>query len=57
MASLDPQITLALREARRTQEEDPPALEVSFPFTKLHFDPFYFGADREVYMEREGLTT
>ena len=55
--SLDPQTTLALQEARRAQDApSAPELEPPFPYDKLHFDPFYFKADREVDTTRDGAT-
>jgi hypothetical protein len=52
MANLDPQVTNALRAARRAQEKTVPALEPAFPYAKISFDPFFFGADAEVDTEQ-----
>ena len=54
MANLNPQTTLAILEARRTQETEEPVLEPSFPYAKIHFDAAFFSADREVDRKEEG---
>ena len=48
MANLDPLVTAALLAARRAQRDPVPALEPEFPFVRISFDPFIFGADAEV---------
>ncbi|MGB8167620.1 MAG: hypothetical protein WCF18_09015 [Chthoniobacteraceae bacterium] len=53
MANLDPQVTNALRAARRAEQNPVPELEPSFPYAKISFDPFFFGADAEVDTEHE----
>jgi hypothetical protein len=52
--SLDPKASAERRAEKRATEEERPSLEPSFPF---HFDPFYFGADREVGTESEKSST
>ncbi|MEA3212290.1 MAG: hypothetical protein QOE70_5347 [Chthoniobacter sp.] len=54
--NLDPQISAERRAEKRAAEDEAPPLEPPFPFSKIPFDPSYFGADGEVDTEREGAT-
>lgn len=41
--SLDPKTNREAREAKKTAAEVPPPLEPAFPFSRVNFDPFFFG--------------
>jgi hypothetical protein len=57
MANLDPQVTNALLAAKRAQANPVPALEPEFPYARITFDPFFFGADAEVDTKEEGASS
>ena len=45
--SLNAQTTFNERAAAKAATNEPPPLNLEFPFERLAFDPFFFGLDAE----------